>query len=152
MADDGSAQGTAIWPLVKFAFSVKWDTTELVFQEVTGLNAESQVIEYRGGNSKDFTTVKMPGLQKFGNITFKKGIFKGDVALWTQFATIKMNTFKRIPITVSLLDETGKEIMTWTLKNAFPTKYSGTDMKSDGNEVAIETLEVAHEGLTLKAE
>ena len=80
MADDGSAQSTATWPLVKFSFQVKWDDAEYIFQEVTGLSSETQVIEYRGGNSKVYSTVKMPGIQKFGNITLKKGIFKGDIA------------------------------------------------------------------------
>jgi hypothetical protein len=50
MAEDGAAQSTATWPLVKFSFQVKWDDAELIFQEVTGLSSETQVIEYRGGN------------------------------------------------------------------------------------------------------
>jgi len=48
-----------------------------------------------------------------------------------------------------LCDEAGKATMSWTLANAWPTKITGTDLKSDGNEVAVETLEVAHEGLTI---
>ena len=60
-----------------------------------------------------------------------------------------MNTIKRVTIVVNLLDETQAVAMTWTLQNAFPVKLTGTDMKSDGNEVAIESIEVAHEGLTV---
>lgn len=149
MADDGSAQSAATWPLVKFAFQVKWDDAEIIFQEVTGLSAEAQVIEYRGGSSKTFSTVKMPGLQKFGNVTLKKGIFKGDKTLWDKFNLLKMNTFKRSTITISLLDEAQGVAMSWTLLNAFPSKITVTDMKSDGNEVAVETMELAHEGLSL---
>ena len=126
-----------------------WDGSEIVFQEVTGLNAETTPIEYRGGSSKVYSAVKMPGLQKFGNVTFKKGIFKGDSALWDKFNALKMNTIKRVTIVVNLLDETQAVAMTWTLQNAFPVKLTGTDMKSDGNEVAIESIEVAHEGLTV---
>ena len=151
MADDGSSQSQSIWPLVKFSFQVKWDDKELIFQEVTGLSSETQVIEYRGGNSKVFSTVKMPGLQKFGNVTLKKGIFKGDKDLWTKYDLIKMNTIKRSTITISLLDESNAVAMTWTLTNAFPAKITVTDMKSDGNEVAVETMELAHEGLKLSA-
>lgn len=151
MADDGSSQSQTVWPLVKFSFQVKWDDAELIFQEVTGLSSETQIIEYRGGNSKVFSTVKMPGIQKFGNVTLKKGIFKGDKALWDKYNTIKMNTVKRASITISLLDETNAVAMTWTLTNAFPSKITVTDMKSDGNEVAIETMELAHEGLKLSA-
>ncbi|MCJ8208322.1 phage tail protein [Mucilaginibacter sp. RS28] len=149
MADDGSAQSAATWPMVKFAFQVKWDDAEIVFQEVTGLTAEAQVIEYRGGSSKTFSTVKMPGLLKYGNVTLKKGIFKGDKTLWTKFQALKMNTYKRSQITISLLDEANAVAMSWTLLNAFPSKITVTDMKSDSNEVAVETMELAHEGLTL---
>ncbi len=150
MADDGSAQSAATWPLVKFSFQVKWDDKELIFQEVTGLSSETQVIEYRGGSSKVYSTVKMPGIQKFGNITLKKGIFKGDTALWNSYNLIKMNTIKRSTILISLLDETNAVAMSWSLLNAFPCKITVTDMKSDANEVAVESMELAHEGLTLK--
>ena len=151
MAEDGAAQSTATWPLVKFSFQVKWDDAELIFQEVTGLSSETQVIEYRGGNSKAYSTVKMPGIQKFGNITLKKGIFKGDKALWDKYNLIKMNTIKRSTILISLLDETNAVAMSWKLLNAFPCKMTVSDMKADANEIAVETMELAHEGLSLSA-
>lgn len=149
MADDGSTQAATTWPLVKFAFQVQWDGAELIFQEVSGLNAEAQIIEYRGGNSKAFSTVKMPGIVKYGNVTLKKGIFKGDKALWDKYNSIKMNTFKRSTIVVNLLDESQGVAMSWTLNNAFPCKIMVTDMKADANEIAVETMELAHEGLTV---
>jgi phage tail-like protein len=149
MADDGSTQSTATWPLVKFSFQVKWDDAELIFQEVTGLSSETQVIEYRGGSSKVYSTVKMPGIQKFGNVTLKKGMFLGDKALWDKYNIITMNTYKRSTITISLLDEKNEVAMSWTLANAFPVKITVTDMKSDGNEVAVESIELAHEKLTI---
>ena len=148
MADDGSAQTTATWPLVKFSFQVKWDDVEFIFQEVTGLSSETQVIEYRGGSSKVYSTVKMPGIQKFGNVTLKKGMFKGDMALWDKYKLTAMNTYKRAGIVISLLDETNAVAMSWKLTNAFPVKITVSDMKSDGNEVAVESIELAHEGLT----
>jgi phage tail-like protein len=149
MADDGSAQSTSVWPLPKFYFQVKWDSEELSFQEVSGLDIEAQPIEYRHGNSKEFSVIKMPGLQKSGNITMKKGIFKSDNKFWDWFSQIKMNTIKRIPLTISLLDESGSATMVWSVKNAWPTKITGTDLKSNGNEVAIESIEITHEGITI---
>ena len=150
MADDGSAQSSSVWPLPKFYFQVKWDSEELSFQEVSGLDIEAQPIEYRHGNSKEFSVIKMPGLQKSGNITMKKGIFKSDNKFWDWFSQIKMNTVKRIPLTISLLDESGSATMVWSVKNGWPTKITGTDLKSNGNEVAIETIEIVHEKLTLE--
>ena len=111
---------------------------------------EAQPIEYRAGNSPVFSTVKMPGLQKFGNITMKKGVFTKDNSLFDWFNETKMNVIKRKAVTISLLDESHAPTMVWKLKNAFPTKITGTDLKADGNEVAVESIEIAHEGLTIE--
>ncbi|MDI9339689.1 MAG: phage tail protein [Sediminibacterium sp.] len=137
------------WPLPKFYFSVNIDGKDYAFQEASGLETETQIIEYRHSNSKQFSTIKMPGIAKFGNVTFKKGIFVKDNNFWTWYSAIKMNTIKRVTVVVKLLDETGNPTMTWTLQNAWPTKIQGTDLKSDGNEVAVETIEFAHEGLVI---
>ncbi len=144
----GEAQDT-VWPLPKFYFRVSVADQEVSFQEVSGLDIEAQVIEYRHGNSPEFSTIKMPGIKKSSNITLKKGVFKGDNTFWDWFNAIKMNTIERKTVVISLLDEEGNPTMTWTLNNAWPTKVTGTDLKSDGNEVAVETLEVAHEGITI---
>ena len=149
MADNGAAQSVNTWPLVKFAFSVKIGDTEGLFQEVTGLNSETQTIEYRQGSSPLFSTVKMPGIQKFSNITLKKGLFKDDKAMWSLYKLVKMNTFERKTITISLLDEAQGIAMSWSLVNAFPTKMTVTDMKADANEAAVESMELAHEGLQI---
>lgn len=149
MAEDGSKQSANLWPLPKFYFEVKWDAQVMSFQEVSGLDIQSEEIKYRSGDSKQFSVIKMPGMTKYGNVTMKKGIFKGDNKFWDWIAQIKMNTVKRLPITISLLDEAGKPTMVWTLANAWPTKVSGTDLKAEGNDVAIETIEIVHEGLTV---
>ena len=119
------------------------------FQEVSGLEVEAQPIEYRHGDSPEFSTISMPGLKKSGNVTMKKGVYKSDNKFWDWFNEIKMNTITRKPVTISLLDEAGAPTMVWTLANAWPTKISSTDLKADGNEVAIETIEIAHEGITI---
>jgi phage tail-like protein len=149
MADeDGSKQTENLWPLPKFHFQVMWDKQVMSFQEVSGLEIQSEEITYRSGDSKSFSVLKMPGLTKYGNVTMKRGVFKGDYKFWDWIGEVKMNTIKRLPIVINLLDETGEVAMSWTLINAWPTKVSGTDLKADGNEVAIETIEIAHEGLS----
>ena len=145
------SDNNAIWPLPKFYFSVDIGSrTNIAFQEVSGLDTETQLIDYRHGNSKDFSTIKMPNLTQFTNVTLKKGIFVNDNAFWNWYDQIKMNTIKRHPVTIKLLDEKGNPTMIWKLKNAWPTKITGTDLKSDANEVAVETLEIMHEGLTIE--
>jgi phage tail-like protein len=138
-----------IWPLPKFYFTVTGMPNNPVFQEITGLETETQVIEYRAGSSSTFSPIKMPGLKKVGNVTFKKGIFVSDKNLWTWFSSITMNTIARCTITVQLLDQGGAVQYNWALNNAFPVKLTGTDLKSDGNEVAVESIEVAYETMTI---
>jgi phage tail-like protein len=138
-----------VWPLPKFYFQVKIGDKQIPFQEVSGLDIEAQIIEYRHGNSPDFSTIKMPGIKKTGNVTLKKGVFVKDNGFWDWFNKIKMNTIERQTVVISLLDEGGNPTMVWTLANAWPTKITGTDMKSDGNEIAVESIEVAHEGLKI---
>ncbi len=150
MADDGSAQGQ-VWPLPKFYFSVKIGDKTVSFQEVTGLDSEARPIEYRHGDSPSFYPIKMPGLGKVGNVTMRKGIFVNDTALWDWFNQIKMNTIARQTVVISLLDQTAAPKMVWTLNNAWPTKVTGTDLKSEGNEVAVESVEVAYETLVISA-
>jgi len=139
-----------LWPLPKFYFTVRvGDLFEAKFQEVSGLEVEPQVIEYRHGNSPEFSSIKMPGIKKYANVTLKKGLFKGDNRFWDWFNKIKMGVIERQLVTIKLLDESGAPTMVWTLKNAWPTKITGTDMKSEGNEVAVETLEMVHEGVEI---
>lgn len=148
--DDGSVQDT-IWPMPKFRFEVDFGTkfTKIYFQEVTGLDVENEIIEYRTSNSPLFSVLKMPGIIKYGNVTMKRGIFMNDNTFWNWNQEIVMNTIKKITILIKLLDEKGDVAMQWTLYNAFPTKITGTDLKSDGNEIAIDTIEIAHEKLTI---
>lgn len=141
----------AIWPLPKFYFKVTWGTSPSAasFQEVSGLDTVQDNVEYRQEGDSKFAPIKMPGINTFNNVTLKKGVFVKDNSFWKWYDSIKMNTIKRETVKIELLDENGNTTRTWALLNAWPTKISGTDLKSDGNEVAIETLELAHEGIKI---
>lgn len=140
----------APWPVPMFHFKVTLGGKgEIAFQEVAGLDTEYDVIEYRAGNSPDFSVVKMPGLKKVSDVTLKKGMFKDDTALFDYFASVKMNTVERQTVTIVLLDEEHNPLFTWTLKNAFPKKVAGTSMNAKTSEAAVEELVLAHEGLTM---
>ena len=152
MAEGKGEQQDNLWPLPKFYFSVQFgDDMETRFQEVSGLESETQVIEYRHGDSPVFSPIKMPGLARVGNVTLRRGICVGAATLWNWFNEINLNTIARRTLVISLLDETGAPKMVWTLNNAWPTKLTGADLKSDGNEVAVESLEIAYETLVVSA-
>lgn len=140
----------ANYPLPKFHFQVDWGGTKISFTEVSGLDVETQVIEYRGGASPEYSKIKMPGMQQYSNITLKRGVFTGDNEFYDWWNSVQLNTIERRDITVSLLNESHEPTVVWKIKNAWPTKVTSTDLSADGNEVAIETLEIAHEGLTMQ--
>ncbi|MCA1758296.1 MAG: phage tail protein [Mariniphaga sp.] len=140
------------YPLVKFHFQVEWSGTKIGFTEVSGLDLESEVVEYRDGASPEYSKIKMPGMQKFSNITLKRGTFATDNEFYNWWNTVKLNTIERRDITISLLNEEHEPVITWKVKNAWPAKVQSTDLKADGNEVAIESMEIVHEGLTIQNE
>lgn len=140
----------AQYPLPKFYFQVQWGGAQIGFSEVSGLDISTDAIEYRDGSNPEFHKTKMPGMLKFGNVTLKRGTFKGDNDFYVWWNTISLNTVNRRDLVITLLNEQHTPVVTWKIKNAFPVKIQSTDLKADGNEVAIETLEVAHEGLTIQ--
>jgi phage tail-like protein len=147
----------ADYPLPKFHFQVEWGGTKIGFTEVSGLDVETEVIEYRHGASKEYSKTKQPGMTKYSNITLKRGTFQSDNEYYDWW---KENVFfqegnstgskYRRDITISMLNEEHEPIVVWKVKNAWALKVQSTDLKADGNEIAVETIELAHEGLTIQ--
>lgn len=140
------------YPLPAFHFQVDWGGSTIGFSEVSGLTVEVQAIEYRDGASPQYSVQKMPGIPKFSNITLKRGIVSKDNEFFDWLNTTKLNTVERRDLTISLLNEEHTPVMTWKVSNAFPVKVEGPGLKATGNEVAIETVELAHEGLRIENE
>ena len=140
----------ATYPIPVFHFKVEWKGKNVGFSEASGLTQEVQLIEYRDGNSPDYSTIKMPGLRKYSNITLKRGISKGDNDFFNWLNTVKLNTIERRDLTISLLNENHEPVMVWKAHNCWPVKVDGPGLKASGNEVAIESIEIAHEGVTIQ--
>lgn len=137
------------YPLPTFHFEVDWGGTRIGFTEVSGLAVETQTIDYREGSNREYNVTKMPGMQQFGDLTFKRGLFKNDNEFYAWWNTVALNTIERRDITITLLNENHEPSATWRVKRAFPTKIEGPGLNATGNEAAIETMVVAHEGLTV---
>ena len=148
--DDGSMDD-ATWPLPKYHFQIDFGTKfkGVPFQEVSGLDLPDQVIQYRSSNSSLFSTKKMPGIAKYGNIGLKKGIFANANSFWDWYTQNKANTIEKGTVIIKLLDEVGDIKMQWQLDNAWPTKITHTDLKTHEDEVAVEKIEIAYEQLTV---
>jgi phage tail-like protein len=138
------------YPLPVFHFRVDWGGSNFGFSEVSGLNMETQVIEYRDGVSPDYSTIKMPGMQKYGNLTLKRGVTAADNEFYKWWNTHQLNKIERRDITISLLNENHEPVVVWKVRNAFPVKLDGGSLKATGNEVAIESMEIAHEGISME--
>lgn len=123
----------ALYPPPVFRFTVQWGRARVGFAEVTGLTQK-------------------PGLRKLSNITLKRGVVARDNDFFAWLSAVKPNTVERRDLVISLLNEKHAPVKTWKLQRAFPVKVEGPQLKADANEVAIESIELAHEGLEVQNE
>src|ERR1700745_2061913 len=109
-----------LYPVPVFHFTVDWGSDRAGFTEITGLTQEAQVIEYRDGDFKEFSTVKYPGLRKFPNLTLKRGIPPNDTDDCGRLTTVKQpSKSSRRALRVTLLNEKHEPVMTWKVTRAF---------------------------------
>ncbi|MFS0555399.1 MULTISPECIES: phage tail protein [Brevibacillus] len=134
-------------PYRKFRYRVEMDGIQQAgFSEVSGFDASVDVVEYREGNEV-ITPRKLPGLAKYGNITLKWGVTDSmDLYNWMQ-DTIQGKVARKT-VTIIAINEAGEDVATWKVIEAWPTKYTAPDFNGTSSEVAIEQLEIAHEGMT----
>ncbi len=138
-------------PLLAFKFHIELDQIiEGFFTECSGLNVEREVEKYKEGGVNNFEH-QLPGRLKYTNITLKRGLTTSD-ELWKWFHENsddqqKFFQVKRLNVAITQTDLTGTPVRQWTLKNAYPVKWKGPNLKSDSSQVAIETLEIAHHGI-----
>ena len=138
------------YPIPRFHFQVDWGCAKISFTEVTGLVMEREKIEYRHSDSKDFNKIAMPGLIKNNNITLKRGKFEGDFDYnkWLEDIANERVDGRR-DVVIRLLNEKHTPVAAWAATRCFPVKITAPDLKSDANEIAVESIEIAHEGLKL---
>lgn len=135
------------YPYGKFRYRVEIDGLDAGgFSEVTGFDASIDVMEYREGDMVQ-TPYKIPGLKKYGNITLKKGL-TDSLVMYEWLITGVDGPVDRKTITITSLDEAEQPVASWQVINAWPIKYTAPDFNATSSEVAIETVEIAHEGMT----
>ena len=144
------------FPYSAFNFLVKWDnsvdpTTALGgFSDVSGINTEMTMAEYRNGNELENHVRKVPGLHKVGDVTLKRGIIKStDFWNWIN-ATRHTGVNAKREVVITLQDESGKPVQSWKLRGVVPMKYTGPTLTGKGGgDVAMEELVLSAEGLIL---
>ena len=135
-------------PYRAFNFLVELEgITRAGFREASGLDTSSDPVEYREGGEA-ITPRKLPGLIKYSNISLKWGM-TDDRELWDWHNKVLQGKVERKNGSIILLDEAGAEKLRWNFRNAWPSKWSGPSFNATGNDVAIESLEIVHEGVEL---
>ena len=138
--------GQRVDPYGNFNFLVEIDgITRAAFHQVSGFDSTIDVIEHREGG-ENTTVRKLPGMTKYSNISLKWGL-TDDRDLYDWHRQAVLGNIQRKNGSIILLDRQGNEKMRWNFVNAWPSKWDGPDFTAEGNDVAIETLELAHEGV-----
>lgn len=136
-------------PYAQFNFLIEIDgVIQGGFSEASGLTTDTDVIEYRDGTEPQATVRKLPGLMKYTNIVLKRG-FTQNRALWEWRKKVIDGKTSRASGSIVLLDEGREEALRWNFREGWPCKWEGPALNGKTSEVALETLEICHEGLSL---
>ncbi len=147
MTDDtGKVQSEFTWPLPNFFIKVNIGDEQLRFQEVSGLDSVVEPSEYRAGNSKVLSVVKMPGLPNYSNILLRRGLVLANSGAFQWFRGTALNALEPKTVTISLLDESDTPKAVWRIDKAIPIKMSFNAMQDNVDEIAVDELVLGHEG------
>jgi len=136
-------------PFKNYSFVVEIDgIASSAFKSVSGLAAEAEVIEYREGSDPVSSSRKLPGRVEYPNVRLSRGLTTSR-DLWDWWRTVVDGSLERRNVAITLLDDSRTPVLRWLLRNAWIAKFEAPDLEAEGNEVAIETIELAHEGLEL---
>jgi phage tail-like protein len=138
-------------PFRAFNFRIEIDGVSVgAFSEVSGLVSEIDSVDYREGTDTQLTLRKLPAMFKHNNITLKNG-YSGNRELWDWYRAIQSGVPDRRGVALILMDEQRQDVMRWSLENAWIRKIEGPTFKASANDVAMQSLEIIHEGITLEA-
>jgi phage tail-like protein len=136
-------------PYPSYNFAVEIDgLVSASFSEVSGLSLEIEVNEYREGGQNEFIH-KRAGPAKYPNLVLKRGM-NVNTELWDWYWDVAQGTIKRKNFSVVLMDNSGQEWRRWNFGQAYPVKWVGPDLRANANEIAVESVEFAHQGLADK--
>jgi phage tail-like protein len=137
-------------PFRNYNFRLEIDNlTVAAFSEVSGLTSDGDVVDYRTGVDVPQTARKLPGQRKFGPITLKRGVIN-DSSLWDWYRNIATGNADRRNGSVILMNELRQDVLRWHFEAGWPNKIEGPSLKATGNEVAVESVEIVVEDLTLE--
>jgi phage tail-like protein len=134
----------------RYHFSVQWGGASIGFMEVSGLDIAIEAVSFREGSSPEDSFKKIPGLRKYSDITLKRAIIKGDNDFFKWINTKQTGVIERRDVIISLLNEDHNPVVVWKVRNAFPVNYLGPLLNANDSGLAMETLILTHEGITVE--
>ncbi len=142
---------TRVNPFSASRFFVEIDgITAAEFLTVSGIEADVAVIDYRAGSDKLAGAHKLPGEARFSNLILRRGMTT-DLSLWLWMRETLEGKVSRRNLSVVLLSDAGDELLRFNFVAAWPVRWSGPTLHAEGTDIAIETLEITHEGLSVAA-
>ena len=136
-------------PYRGYNFRIELDNTAVAsFRECSGLSLTTDAVDYREGTDKPLSVRKLTGLRKYTNITLKRG-YTDNQDLWKWYKNIVNGVPDRRNGAVVLQDEQHKDVLRWNFDNGWICKWEGPTLNATGNDVAIENIEICHEGVAL---
>ena len=115
-----------------------------LFTQITGLSQQVDVMEYPEGGINTFVH-RLPTRIKQGNVTLKRGVTQEKALLqWFQSSVVKVQP---TDLSIAVLDSYGNTVQSWSFRNAYPVKWTGSDLNAGGNEFMTQSLEIAHSGM-----
>ena len=144
------ATGERTDPYRSFNFRIEIDNLSVgAFSECSGLSSDGDSVDYREGTDLPLTVRKLIGLRKYSNITLKRG-YTQNKELWQWYTNIVNGLQDRRNGTIILMDEERNDVMRWNFENGWINKIEAPTFNATGNEVAIESVEIVHESLTME--
>jgi phage tail-like protein len=136
-------------PYLVSNFRVEIDSiASATFSEVLGLDVSIDIVDYRTGTSVPLAPEKLPGLARYPNITLKRGLTQ-NTDLWNWIKNILNGVSDKRNMSIVLQDAQHNDVIRWNVKSAWPCRWAGPILHAGSSDIAIETLEICHEGLEL---
>lgn len=137
-------------PYRNFNFRVEIDGIDLAgFSEVRIPEGSVDVVEYREGTDRELTARKLPGRVHFTNVVLRRGI-DGRGELWQWWNSVRHGTLVRRDVVIVLQDREQADVVRWVVRRAWPVRYAASPLRGRGRDIAVETVELACEGLELE--
>lgn len=146
---DNQAAINANYPISAFRYKATIGGDDIAFSEIAGLNVGYESTEYKEATPEGIRLILVVGQRDYPTVTLKRGLFEKSLALYDWLNSLHTDDFTKKDVVISMLNNNNEAVMTWTIINAFPTKFEGPSLDAKSNEVTFQSLEIKGNLLTI---